>query len=121
MTAEEAKKILDDVLNKEAYGYMDYLTTVGKTDEEEEDYINALDCAVEALDKKIPKKPVGRHTEMHCPVCGTRVRSGNGSSSRVRDTVCRHCYQVLDWSDEERCKKLMFTTEEIGVTKNDSR
>lgn len=55
--------------------------------------------AFEALEKRIPKKPIGQHTNYKCPVCGRRVRSGKGSSSFTRDSVCQRCYQVLDWSE----------------------
>jgi len=46
-----------------------------------------------------PRKVLGSHTQCCCPTCGRRVRSGNGSSSRVRDKRCQDCGQVLDWSD----------------------
>lgn len=65
------------------------------------DFEFALALAIEALEKQIPHKPVGRHTDYRCSVCGTRVRSGQGSSSRTKDTVCRNCYTVIDWSDEK--------------------
>lgn len=61
--------------------------------------VMAMKRATEALNKQIPHKPIGRHTNYRCSVCGTRVRSGQGSSSRTRDTVCRKCYTVIDWSD----------------------
>lgn len=51
----------------------------------------------ELVNKATPKKPIGRHTDYKCPVCGRRVRSGLGSSSRQRDYVCQRCFQVLDW------------------------
>ena len=48
--------------------------------------------------RAIPVKPVGDHyANRRCGVCGTRVRSGGGSSSRTRDTVCRKCFTVIDW------------------------
>ena len=51
------------------------------------------------MSRAIPKKPYGKHTNYRCSVCNTRVRSGQGSSSRIRDTVCRKCFTVIDWSD----------------------
>lgn len=54
---------------------------------------------VSALEKQIPKKPIGRHTNYKCPVCDRRVRSGKGSSSFVVDYFCQRCGQALDWSD----------------------
>lgn len=55
----------------------------------------------ELVDKATPKKPIGKHTDYKCPICGRRVRSGKGSSSYQRDNVCQRCYQVLDWSNEK--------------------
>lgn len=52
------------------------------------------------LRRAIPVKPVGKHTQMTCGVCGCRIRSGNGSSSFVYDTVCRNCFTVIDWGQE---------------------
>ena len=62
----------------------------------------------EMVSRFIPKKPNGNWTVgpayngvscPRCPCCGERVRSGTGSSSRVRDDRCRKCGQVIDWSD----------------------
>lgn len=96
MTNEEAIRFLKDHEYWSDFSFMDEVAEI----------------AIFAIEKQIPQKPVGRHTDMHCPVCGARVRSGNGSSSRVRDTVCRHCYQVMDWSKEER-RRRRFITEEM--------
>lgn len=65
------------------------------------EYAEAFETAVTALERQIPKKPIGRHTDYKCSVCGRRVRSGKGSSSHIRDNVCQRCFQVLDWSDAE--------------------
>lgn len=54
----------------------------------------------EIMSRAIPVKPTGRHTSYRCGVCGTRVRSGQGSSSFTKDTVCRKCFTVIDWSEE---------------------
>ena len=51
------------------------------------------------MSRAIPKKPYGKHTNYRCSVCNTRVRSGQGSSSLTRDTVCRKCFTVIDWGD----------------------
>lgn len=53
-----------------------------------------------ALERMIPRKPTGRHTDFRCGKCGTRVRSGQGSSSFIKDTVCRNCLTIIDWRDE---------------------
>ena len=56
---------------------------------------------LESLEKRLPKKPIGRHTNYKCPVCDRRVRSGKGSSSFGVDYFCQRCGQALDWSDED--------------------
>ena len=60
-----------------------------------------IHIAMKALETQIPQKPIGRHTSYKCPVCGRRVRSGKGSSSRGVDYFCQRCGQALDWSDTE--------------------
>lgn len=64
------------------------------------DYTVAFRMAEEAIDKQIPRKPVGKYTDYRCGVCGTRVRSGKGSSSFTKDTVCRKCFTVIDWGED---------------------
>ena len=61
----------------------------------------ALEASKQALEKQIPKKPIGRHTSYKCPICDRRVRSGKGSSSFGVDHFCQRCGQALDWSDTE--------------------
>lgn len=50
----------------------------------------ALNMAIEALEKQIPKKPTKTRSEIVCPTCKTLV----GSSP-----YCRYCGQALDGSD----------------------
>lgn len=98
MTYEEAIKVLRWALNwLDGHNYI--IDGYGTVDPSAK--VNAFAKAIEALNKQIPHKPVGRHTDYRCSVCGTRVRSGQGSSSRTRDTVCRKCYTVIDWSADE--------------------
>ena len=59
------------------------------------------ELAIKALEKQIPKKPIGRHTSYKCPICDRRVRSGKGSSSFGVDHFCQRCGQALDWSEQE--------------------
>lgn len=79
MTPENAIKILKGL-------YPD-LSLAGKA---------AIDAAVEALEKQIPKKPDGGYDIFYgedaklCPVCG----------DPHPDTYCGTCGQRLDWSDE---------------------
>lgn len=92
MTYQEAIKQLGDLIEN------------SKSFSEENDDIwandvEALEMAIEALEKQIPKKPVGKYTSYKCPVCGRRVRSGKGSSSRGIDHYCQKCGQAIDWSE----------------------
>lgn len=60
----------------------------------------AINLAVEALEKQIPKKPTGEHyAHMRCPSCNHRIPSGMGSSSRRRDNWCNYCGQKILWED----------------------
>ena len=55
----------------------------------------AIDMAIKALEKQIPKKIV-KHDK--CPVC-----NNNQSTTwyYVGASYCEYCGQKLDWSDEE--------------------
>ena len=86
MTATEAIEIL-----KEEHDYAQLLSYVNQ----------ALETAIEALKKQIPKKPLnpcGRYYRKakggNCPICGAGTNS-------VTYTYCRKCGQALDWSEEE--------------------
>ena len=60
----------------------------------------AVNVALKALAKQIPKKPTGEHyARMRCPSCNHRIPSGQGSSSRRRDNWCNYCGQKIDWSE----------------------
>ena len=52
------------------------------------------------MTRAIPVKPLGKSTNRRCGVCGARIRSGAGSSSFTRDTVCRKCFTVIDWGKD---------------------
>lgn len=65
------------------------------------EFKKAVEIATNALEKQIPKKPIGRHTNYKCPICDRRVRSGKGSSSFGVDHFCQRCGQTLDWSETE--------------------
>lgn len=56
----------------------------------------ALDMAVKALEKQIPKKPVGLVGDYDLPICPE-------CKQMVDDTefYCSTCGQELDWSDSE--------------------
>ena len=76
----------------EAIDYL--LDPIGKRDIHDD----AVELAVDALRKQIPKKAVGNHyAHMRCPACNHRIPSGGGSSSRRRDNWCNYCGQKIDW------------------------
>ena len=96
MTYEEAIKLLKE--DKSLYETEICFAGDGTP---EGDLIMALNMAIEALEKQIPKKPIGKYTSYKCPVCGRRVRSGKGSSSRGVDYYCQRCGQAIDWEGME--------------------
>lgn len=51
MTNEEAEKVLTDELKVRVEGYQSYLQAYGKADNEEENYLDALETAIEAIKK----------------------------------------------------------------------
>ena len=58
----------------------------------------ALEVAMDAVEKQIPKKAIGNHyAYMRCPACNHRIPSGGGSSSQRRDNWCNYCGQKIDW------------------------
>lgn len=90
MKPEEAIKMLERIQDPEPY----------------EPQINvaayeAIDMAIDALKKQIPRKPIGEHyAHMRCPSCNHRIPSGQGSSSRRRDNWCNYCGQKIDWGED---------------------
>lgn len=66
------------------------------------DLMLAIDMAVEALEKQMPKKPI--NDTLHwaiCPTCGGSVSKKNVREYVVEEgtSYCEHCGQALDWSD----------------------
>lgn len=69
-----------------------------------EENFEALQVAINALEKQIPKKVILRHIRKYdgyddgeCPICEMSVsRDCDGD-----DVFCPDCGQKLDWSDEE--------------------
>lgn len=85
MTPKEAIKILE----------------VAKTEVEWDyplDYAIAIDTAIEALEKQIPKKPITTKDGNKSCSCGLVVRTGY-----IRNCLyyCDNCGQAIDWSEEE--------------------
>lgn len=57
--------------------------------------LEILQMAIEALEKQIPKKPIYRHGNYDCPVCG---KPAIAVSARKKE-YCDFCGQALDWSE----------------------
>ena len=55
----------------------------------------AVDIAIKALEKQIPKKPKtdDRYVMYICPRCNEFIK--------INKNYCMNCGQKLDWSDEE--------------------
>ena len=103
MDINEAKEILKEriALIKDNYPEMT-------------DYREALELAVEALEKQIPKKPtehidkrivfnadsecagIDKHLIFLCPICKDWV----GTYGEDVFTFCSECGQAIDWSEE---------------------
>ena len=49
----------------------------------------ALDVAIEALEKQIPKEPIYQLEHEKCPACG----------SFLIETYCTRCGQKIDWKE----------------------
>ena len=74
-------------------------------------YVKALNIAIEALEKQIPKKVVRvklRPTEwgsgVYCPVCESEQTqtvffTDDGTEPDEKTTWCSGCGQKLDWSE----------------------
>ena len=92
MTFEEAKKILE--------GELLVVTLESNVSSEAqkkrlESKFAALNLAIGAIDKQIPKKPIRLlyHEVGDCPFCETTVYISE-------DGFCPSCGQALDWSEE---------------------
>lgn len=77
------------------------------------DYAVAIETAIEALEKQIPKKPVEYEDKYYgCPICGNALMrkwekyptvlmpKSNGLP------YCLCCGQALDWNEEPTSKRL---------------
>ena len=63
----------------------------------------ALEAAMDAVEKQIPRKAVGNHSAyMRCPTCNHTIPSGgSGRNIRRRESWCDHCGQKIDWDRKE--------------------
>ena len=64
------------------------------------DYAVAIDEAIEAVGKQIPKKPEPKKDASGeyyiCPVCGVYQETSEGNPP-----YCINCGQAIDWEEEE--------------------
>lgn len=114
MTESEAKTILERDLN------------CLKQNKALPDSIEAMQIAISALEKQIPKKPILKHDvsvmhinrgnqphewkrlesdNWHCPKCdsfvGERVYVRDRHHDQRKKKYCDNCGNKIDWSDEE--------------------
>lgn len=68
----------------------------------------ALDVAIQALEKQIPKKPIMKQyfedleeEYLCCPTCGEILTDRIPADNKTFYFHCMNCGQKLDWSDEE--------------------
>ena len=61
--------------------------------------VEAFEMAIEALEKQIPKKPIGQSVLYRCPACDAFVLKSIGV---LPDYYCVRCGQKIDWSEEEK-------------------
>ena len=89
MTASEAIEILNKMNIRHAHPFND-----------------AINRAVEALEKQIPKKPYKirehKQNDYYCAICkrylGDEMELKHAC---LQPEYCEHCGQALDWSDSE--------------------
>ena len=87
MTPEEAIKVLRVILDPYDYPF-------GEKSKCYQYDLEAINKAIEALEKQIPKKP---YDTVHCPLCKIEVELQPVDTEQV--TYCLHCGQAIDWSD----------------------
>lgn len=69
---------------------------------------DAVDVAIQALEKQIPKKPIMKQyfedleeKYLCCPTCGEILTDRIPADNKTFCFHCMNCGQKLDWSDEE--------------------
>ena len=88
MTSKEAIKQF-----KERLAITDYRQQIPE-------YYEAIELAIEALEKQIPKKPVNYNSIPHsrCPICNNSVKVYEDAHEYH---YCLYCGQCLDWEGRE--------------------
>ena len=88
MTPEEAIKVLRVILDPYDYPF-------GEKSKCYQYDLEAINKAIEALEKQIPKKP---YDIVHCPLCKIEVELQPIDTEQI--TYCLHCGQAIDWSEQ---------------------
>ena len=61
---------------------------------------NAIDMAIEALEKQVPKKPLHMYKNYYCPIC---KEDGwmlwDDAIPNDMDKYCGKCGQAIDWEE----------------------
>ena len=72
------------------------------------DGIEAIQIAIQALEKQIPKKPIMKQyfenleeEYLCCPTCGEILTDRIPADNKTFYFHCMNCGQKFDWSDEE--------------------
>ena len=102
MTTEQAIYQLTDLIkDRESFMVGDYDKSIYDRDKE------ALQTAITALEKQLPKKPLYRETEYYAHKFAKGIKAPFCECSRLAVdeendcfTYCPDCGQALDWSDE---------------------
>lgn len=87
---------IEEIKSSLSYGVSEYIDTC------------ALECALEVLEKQIPKKPINKTkcdnstakrfencNIVVCPLCNGRLKL------KSKGKYCDKCGQALDWGEEE--------------------
>ena len=90
-------KVSDYMTVKRAINVLSMIETHGRLQ------VLAVEKAIEALEKQIPKKVVKVDIWTYkCPICGANVETDCGDYMLdYRLNYCDNCGQKLDWSDYE--------------------
>ena len=93
MTIEEAKNQLEELMqDRKSF-------ICGGDDEIYKADIEALQTAMQALEKQIPRKPIEKSPWVyHCPRCDSRTIE---DAFIKKFKFCPDCGQALDWSDND--------------------
>lgn len=91
MTYQEAIKELKLINLKSVHPFLSW-----------EEMKDIRDMAIEALEKQMPMKPIHKHLNYYCPICGDDgLVTWDDAEPNDFDSYCCKCGQALDWSDTD--------------------